>query len=565
MNNKITYIDITNKTYKEIILDKKSFNGFKITDNNVYKLSLYDISLLWEILFPKKSMTRIDTYLDYDVYYDEENQLKHFIKNGEENYELFLQLNGTPALVYLDTQNDKDKRRKDRIKKYKLKFKNGIIIADVIGILLCLNMLGFYYYPYFESKISDIDSYIEQIHFNKITDIEEAKEYIYQSEGLNDEQKDLLFNEELFNMILPYYKGTPMEYLINERLKNITVEYYVEADRPEVAGYYAGENVLYIKNGCEKFSLGHEMTHLLQNPLCQRHFFIESMADMIQKEFYNSADEGYPLENAGLRLLIETIGPKPIWEYVFGGDFTSIEEILTTNLAEQDYSRMMEILNSDTLDENSYNDLIQLISVLYKNIYHDDINNNRDIFDISGKLIDKVYFNEQKMPKYNEATVSDFLIPNEHFIYKEAPLVPITKEEAIKLRKEGYIVKSSLIPTSGATNPIMSGSDAKTRENMISFKYNDELLFMKESEAIENGYFTRQYELVLDEKAKANLNYTLPEKYEMCSYPTLDIQNYTMEIKDDTTYYTFYSKNIKDRFPDQDILKKNNHFAFNKE
>ena len=564
MQNKIIYIDINNKTYKEIMLDKKNIGGFKIVENNAYKLSLHDISLLWEIFFPKKNINRIGTYLDYNIFYDEENGLKHFIKNGKENYELFLKLNGTPAEVYY--QNNKEHSDfKDKMKKYKIKIKNGIIIADVIGILLCSNMLLNYDYTYYKSIISDFDSFIEEIHFNKINDVEQARELIYSSSGLNDEQKNILYNEELFNMVLPYYKGTPMEYLIDKRLENITVKYYVEAERPEIAGYYSGDNMLYIKNGCEDFSLGHEMTHLLQNPLCQRHFFIESMADMVQKEFYNSNDEGYPLEDAGLRLLIETIGPEPVWEYTFSGDFSKISEILTNNLAEQDYRRMMEILNSDIFDEDMSNDLTTLITTLYKNIYHDDIHNNRDIFDATGRLIDKIYFNEEKMPKYNEATIPDFLLPNEQFIFKDAPLIPITKEEALKLKTEGYIIKSYLSPTTSATKPIMSGSDAQTKENMISFKYNNEPMFMRESEAIEKGYFVCYYELVLDEKAQSELNYVLPEKYEMCSYPVINNPNCTTEIRDEAIYYTFYSKSIKDRFPDQQILKENKSFIFNKE
>ena len=107
------------------------------------------------------------------------------------------------------------------------------------------------------------------------------------------------------------------------------------------------------------------------------------------------------------------MGPKVLWNYIFSGDDTQFNNFLKRNLDINDYDKLTHELEKSPFYDNPNHELItSIIHKLYKNIYNENIVDNRDIYDFDGNYIDKLYF------KKNDNSFSKIIYCN--------------KEEAIK-------------------------------------------------------------------------------------------------------------------------------------
>ena len=121
---------------------------------------------------------------------------------------------------------------------------------------------------------------------------------------------------------------------------------------------------------------------------------------------------GYCVSNVSL--LMDTIGPKIIWETVFSGDDANLVNILRDNLIESEYNELISYLtNTPQETVESCQRINKIISNLYRNINNEEIKENNNIFDNNGYHIERIYFNEDKM--LNNQLGDEFVNINEIF------------------------------------------------------------------------------------------------------------------------------------------------------
>ena len=293
------------------------------------------------------------------------------------------------------------------------------------NILLIIKFICvIYLYSMIINKFNEDDDIFNTI---SMEDIEESdiKNMIYSSNNLTNEEKDYLYNEALFNDILPYIND-------NNKLKKDYYQKFSQLDiigfdsnNDDIYGYYnpQNNNIIYVSNYNEnklnnqvngtfyKDTIAHEFIHLCQNNYLKYNFISEACAEIMSNEYFDeSVVNTYFDEVIIVKKLMEIIGPSPIFKYVITGDFSDIDNILNKNLTKEEYEKLLTLLQ---LDMNNYEfskekkeKLEDLISKLYYNIYHDGIKNDKIInlidkntYDNNIKLV-RYYFNNEKI-KYN--------------------------------------------------------------------------------------------------------------------------------------------------------------------
>ena len=240
------------------------------------------------------------------------------------------------------------------------------------------------------------------------------KNAIYSSHNLNEEEKDFLWNEQLIKDLKPYYKNTKYDFLTRAKHNEIDIIPYTESDLTNeflknTDGYYRyGTNVIHVRDydsdsldesRITQNVVGHEYIHLLEASQSYE-FLKESVATIMAQEYFlnsgNSADTiSYTEACRYTRVLMEIIGPEPIIESVFIGDFTKLKKEITTYLS---YSEANEFLNIIKLrPENSelnYSRLQELLTILYQNKFNENIESNPMIMTIfENREYNRIYFN----------------------------------------------------------------------------------------------------------------------------------------------------------------------------
>ncbi len=267
------------------------------------------------------------------------------------------------------------------------------------------------------------------------------------SSSLPQSMKEIATNETLLKDVFEYYKGTNMEYVIRDRLNNLNIEiyskdYYKTGKTSEnTIGYYSQltPNVIHIREDVDCESVfKHEYVHLLQSGNHKYMYLVESTAEIVTHEYFNTDGAGYPKPVSNTRLLMDVIGPKMVWETVFGGDDTNLVNIIKNNLNESEAEELISYLKQSPKkidEENKHERITELISNLYKNINLKNIKEDMNIYDLDGNHIDKIYFNEDKMQEYiqniNFSRAQELGLVT--LTYDELYLKEISKEEYDKL------------------------------------------------------------------------------------------------------------------------------------
>ncbi len=245
--------------------------------------------------------------------------------------------------------------------------------------------------------------------FNKDTEkLEFIPEELVSSNNLNEEEKSLIRNENLIESI--------------DEL-NIDRNYY-------------------------------EYIHLLQAN-CDYSILTDGSAEIICEEFYNCQKHAYPLEVRYTKILMEIIGPEPIWRYNFEENSQALEEAIKPYLEDGEYKNLMQILNTNTeVFPNHLENLNNLLKKLYYNkygkaIYEDDhlkalLTYRETLPTLEDELYyNRSYFNEEKMNQvYNKETLGIPLniIDENRPLYKLRPINSIDelrKEECVYIDEAG--------------------------------------------------------------------------------------------------------------------------------
>ena len=364
--------------------------------------------------------------------------------------------------------------------------KNKVVLYSLVGSILINGALG-----YLKShKSSDTIGYTISAVYNLT--LEDIKGLINLSEGLTDEEKDYLYNEDFLNAILPFINSDFLKrigYL--GHITNISINSYgIEDLNGNYLGYYDLNypNKLFVRDydsfDNNKDTLAHEFIHLCQKN-CQYNVIKEACAEIISYEYFSETYmSSYDTQVKLVKKLMEIIGTEPIWNYNFTGVFEPIENAVKPYLSDNEYLTFLECLSfvhGDTENNKSkFNTLNDLLGVIYKNKYGSDINDDEIIRAIEKPYIEltRYYFNKKLINEENSYYIDRSTREFTRLSYEEAMkrksfyayairYDPITKEEAFDAINNNLYNVSRKIDYSNNDIAIIRSSE-RSYETIIS-------------------------------------------------------------------------------------------------
>lgn len=401
------------KNYNNLLL----YYGFCISDTGIIPVDKNIIQKIYNLFKINDECVYIEDYLNYQVYLDKKNNIKHYIKNGIEDFIMLFKNNGEDIRIF--SIKDGSKKNNTNNKKFRI---GKFIISVSLNVML---LLGVYITPPIiqaqlrEGNVSNNIQYsFSKIIYSisdyfdldiKCIDCDDAINLIENS-NIPSDLKNVFANQTLLNDIFPYYENTSMEYLIKPKLQNLKLRIYEPTDNyitdPNTTdGFYTdmAPNVLNVKNISKYKEIAkHEFVHLLQEPNHKYIFLHEAVAEIVSEEYLDKLNDVYGFCVLNVSLLMDTIGPKIIWETVFGGDDTNLINILKSNLNEAEFNELLSYLTTPPQEtvENCQR-INHIISNLYRSINNEEISNNKNIYNNAGYHIKRIYFNEDKMNDTN--------------------------------------------------------------------------------------------------------------------------------------------------------------------
>ena len=398
INNKTTnedyYIDLENKNNNNIVTITH------VNDKGIQPLPKKDALELLKTLISSK-LSYLEDYKGYKVYLDESNNKRYF-KNGEEDYKMFFENNGTDALLYIKkiekTISPLDAKR--------------IIITKggtFIMITLLLTNISMFIECLQHSNNPLIYSEYVASSYPKL-DLEECKKSIYAANNISQEDKDILYNESLLEFVLAYSKNNQRNYELTRKLNNINIVSFAEEDIKNgetIAGYYTSAecNKIHIKNRYMNKDdtyyeiLTHEYIHLLQNQ-SEYTYITEAGAEIFSYEYCDAKPSSY---NGGLKrvkVLMEIIGPEAIAQCNFG-DVRVFENEIGKYLSNEDKCKLLDLFKQDS-DETINKNIDEILARMYYNKTGKDINDDTMIrLTYLDYTKGRIYFNSD-LAKYNE-------------------------------------------------------------------------------------------------------------------------------------------------------------------
>lgn len=422
------------------------YYGFSFITNAIAPIDKNIIQKIYNLLKINEECVYLEDYLNYQVYLDKKNNIKHFMKNGVEDFFMLFNHNGQDITIYNTNDNIEENISQGK------RFYIGKYIVSISLSLVILMGIFTVSQPIIQAKLyeGNISNNFE-LEFLKMAysvsdyvdlniqciDSNEALDLIKNSD-IPPDLKENFANEKLLNDIFPYYKNTSLEYTIKSKLKNLKLRIYEPTDKHIIgteatAGFYLDfvPNVLSVKNG-EKYksSAKHEFIHLLQTDDRKYIFLHEALAEIVSVEYLDNTYDAYDFCVMNVSMLMDTIGPKIVWETVFSGDDTNLVNILKNNLNENEYNELMSYLTSRPQETaESCQRINSIISTLYKNINNREIRDDKNIYNENGFHIKRVYFNEEKMT-YDDA-FSNKELYGEDFVH----INEIFPDQTIKINK----------------------------------------------------------------------------------------------------------------------------------
>ena len=235
---------------------------------------------------------------------------------------------------------------------------------------------------------------------NRDITVDDVRYKIYSSPNLTSEEKEYLFNEDFFTNILPYINSNEefkIEFLeritdldirsINDPLVNSLVDDLNTEETITTGLYnpYGYKNIIFVDDyeDIKHSTVAHEFVHLCE-PGYDYSFFTESAANMCAHEYFGQIipdSNAYIDEVLFTKVLMETIGIEPIKQYVFGGDFSLINERLKSNLSDVEYQKIIYWFQYSLSDDSEKRDteLLDILDSLHTNIYGESFANDEVI------------------------------------------------------------------------------------------------------------------------------------------------------------------------------------------
>lgn len=508
--NKIIYVNLKdNRIY-----------GYYYHDKKKHIISLNTIAILVNSLFNREKEEFLKQQGEYTVFINKETNYKHFYKDDKEDLLKFFLVNGQNGIMY---ENEKYNKNNSKIKSF---FNRKKMVKYIIGLTLysALFLTSYKTTLYITDEINnqeiqELEEAATEIVDNQYYDFESICNAIQLATTLSDQDKNFLYNEELFKAI----SNTPMTedriMSLEEKLTDIKILPFTEEDKEEnktrasqglleTVGYYnpLTPNIFYMENLTNQDTKTHEFIHLLQDN--NNYYYIrESSAEIISNEFYNRPIDSYIEELKRIKILMEIIGSDPIWNVNFSGSEEKIQEfndILYNNLSYKEYNKINDILttapSTKTEEERKEinEELDRILASLYNNIYQEPIENNEIIQYIYNKNVNSYenqrhYFQdrENKEGRIQEKQEKIPLIEaieeeNIEIEFYKCKEIEITKEEYFKEKEAGEDVSFSIKELSEDISIEEVEADSVNAEP--HYLVNDEKKLYTEEELIELGY-----------------------------------------------------------------------------
>lgn len=400
----------TNNEHYFLHIDDNDFSIIHVNSTITEYLSRNKARDLLKTLLSSK-LTYKEKEDNYDVYLDEANNRRYF-KNGQENFFMFLRNNGEEAVYYLEKI---DKNKRPMPKRYRL------VVSDIVFSMVLTSVLLI---PF--SGDIRFFSTGKRLLSNAVTlTSDEMINLMNSSPYLNEEDTKQLCNEEYLKFVLSYSNTNDRNYYLREKLHNINIKYYSK-DYMSVEGYYQtlDPNTIHIVNDLKNEKakqfrsdvMTHEFIHLTQCD-CKYTYIIESSTELLKKEFYNRPVTAYDDLIVRLKVLMEIIGPEPVLECIYKGDYTKLETEIDKYLSKKEATNLKKLFATGNIYEKntSLGDLNYQIDILLatmyenktgKNICQDQmislIYNRQDIGRIYFNYNLEDYFKDYKLQDENE-------------------------------------------------------------------------------------------------------------------------------------------------------------------
>lgn len=544
-----------------IKLNGNKLEGFSAVNGVITSLTEVEINTI-NLLKLSDNKEYLGKDNEYDVYLDNNSLLKHYLKNGVEDIEATWKHNGKNALLY----SEKFKMN-DKVKRFLLK--GGMCLTLTLGTLSILLSNSFIIQSSAESIsnnsledekepvssnslgenliIINGKSYEEKmLSFNTPITYEQIKTYIDKNDNLTEEEKELFDNKKMLSDIFSYYENTNMNILIPIIFDDLKIKYFLEA--PKENGDFKGAfydplipDTIFVNTYKDKDFLisneisesdialdyydrkAHEYVHIFQASY-EYKYLIEASAEIISCEYdekcVNASYEN-PVKNT--KILMEMIGPEPIWKLNFSGDDTDLVTAIKDNLEEEQANDLINLLKEDP-SETEIEDLdtriTNLLSQMYRNMYGQEMATNPFIDCLlgNGTMYDRYYFNSDLTIKTPYTSQTSYNFWHAYAVSNFSNL-DVLNDINNPLSEELYI----LIKNDVEVNNISNLTQDFLEKNKVKFYYHGkEISFDSINlERYKNNPITYQGDIILKEN---KINYYLPI-FELFPDQRINIQN----------------------------------------
>ena len=409
-----------------LYLDNHNYYGYVFSKDNTIDNVDASVFKYFDLFKLSPDCTKLGTKDGYEIFLDNETGLKHYLHNGIDDIEMLWKNNGTSSILYVDyhenLQNSKFERKI-------FNFKTAVIGCTLMGVILTTTA-----HTYTLLKPPESISKIIYAEYHNF-ELKDVQDLIYSSSNLTEEEKNFLYNEEFFSDVLNTIEDyNYRKFTLKRALTDVSIKKYDSEHSPYKGylGYYnkADYNTIHIQdytslNKANANTLAHEFIHLWQDDNCYFSLIEESCAEIIASEYYPEFKHNAYIDQVKtIKILMEIIGPEPIWYYNFTSDFSKIEEKVKPYLTKKEYDEFLNDLyynnGKNEINKEKIESLNNIMPTLYKNIYGEDINDNEIISLIkNNKELTRYYFNDR-------------LINDENSYYMDYQYEDISLEDAIK-------------------------------------------------------------------------------------------------------------------------------------
>ena len=397
--------------YYDLNDERISYSIVCSNKDGVRCLNENEANKLIDSLFDTSNLKFINSFYNYNVYFDEVSNLR-FFKDNKEDLSMFFKYNSFDATMYNNHSNDV----KDSNKTLKAKISVKGLVKQVAYLLLCEGVVHLVVLPIIMHE-NGTDYRLLQKHFPKDISVSKAIELIDDSNNLTNFDKGSLINYDMFSDFFKYI-NEERYFELNERMNNIDIKRYGKLDckHDSTSGYYSPAHVnnIYVNENVhdkDQYAnvIRHEFVHLMQNSYCEYQYIHEACAEILSYEYYGSPMGSYTEEIKRVKALIEIIGPDVVMNCNFNDDYSSFENEIYKYLDKDDADKLLNYFstsNFSQLDDEFINKLNanidQLLKKMYFNKYGKDISESKIINKIYYDLApERIYFNKNH-PNYNE-------------------------------------------------------------------------------------------------------------------------------------------------------------------